>query len=356
MPGTAPKQSIVGLHYLRALATVLVVVNHSIDTASFPKYFGPGALTSFFRGGAGEIDFFFIMSGLIMVSSSTDKVTGRPKLTAREFLRRRAERVIPMLWFAVILFNIALFSAFGRVDVMGSLRAISFWPVGDVVPFVAWTIRYEVVFYLVFSLCFLWQPQLWPLMLLWCGASLARFLLGDGVSFDDGSFTGFLFSPYNIEFGFGILIGLAMRRWRGMVELPGQLAILIVLVLGLRAVVQIFDLRMGSLAMILSIAPLTVGITLIAAYTTPPRVSRLMMALGDASYSIFLLHPIFMSPILLLLAKVAPGLSSSYAALATAAISTALGYWGHIAVEKRLAKIPWSSLLSPAASRDPSPR
>ena len=345
MQSSGKRQSIVGLHYLRAIATVLVVVNHAVDTASFPKYFGEGAITAFFNGGAGEIDFFFIMSGLIMISSSTDIDTGRPRLGAVEFLKRRAQRIVPMLWFAVILFNIALFCAYGRVGWMSSLRTVTFWPVGDVVPFVAWTIRYEVMFYLVFSVCFLWQPRLWPLMLLWCSASLLRYAFGDGVAGDDGSFTSFLFSPYNIEFGIGILLGLAMRRWRGAVELPFQLPILIVLALALRAVVQYFDLKMGSILMILSIAPFCVAITLLAVYTTPRRVSALAMALGDASYSIFLLHPIFMSPTLFFLTKTVPGMSSTYAALISVIVSVALGYAGHRFVEKRLGKISWSGFV-----------
>lgn len=341
------KQSIVGLHYLRALATVLVVVNHSIDTASFPKYFGEGLLTSFFKGGAGEIDFFFIMSGLIMVSAATDYRTGQPRMSAGEFLKRRMERIVPMLWFAVILFNIVFFIGFGRIDLMASLRALTFWPVGPVAPFVAWTIRYEVVFYVVFALCFLWRPRIWPLILIWSLGSIVRYVFFDGVAHDDNSYLGFLLSPYNLEFGIGILIGLAMRRWRGTVELPFYLPIMILLVLIVRGVVRHYDMQMGSLFMILSIAPLCIGITLMAIYMTPRRISPMMMALGDASYSIFLLHPIFMSPILLALTKVAPAMSSTIAALISTIISVALGYAGHLLVEKRLAKVQWSAFLKP---------
>lgn len=342
MTTSGKKQSIVGLHYLRALATVLVVANHSIDTASFPKYFGEGLMTWFFKGGAGEIDFFFIMSGLIMVSSATDATTGRPRLSAGEFLKRRAERIVPMLWFAVILFNVALFVGFGRIDLMASLRTVTFWPVGDVVPFVAWTIRYEVVFYLVFAACFLWAPRLWPLMLLWSAASLLRYAFGDGVAHDDRTLVTFLLSPYNIEFGIGILLGLAMRRWRGSFELGFYLPIMIALILAIRGFVRYHDMAMGSLSMILAIAPFCVAVTLLAIYATPKRVSPLMMALGDASYSIFLLHPIFMSPILLALSKIVPDMSSTTAALISTVISIALGYAGHRLVEKRFAKVTWS--------------
>ncbi len=338
------RQNIVGLHYLRAIATLLVVVNHAVDTASFEKYFGPGLLTSFFHGGAGEIDFFFMMSGLIMVTSATDAVTGRPRLSAGEFLKRRAQRIVPMLWVAVILFNLAFFCAYGWIDIAASLRTLTFWPVGDVVPFVAWTIRYEVMFYLVFSLCFLGQHWLRPLFFLWCAGSLLRALAGDGVTVDDGTLVGFLFSPYNIEFGIGIALGLLMRRWNWSMHLPFQLAIMIAFAILLRMFVRYFDLHPGSLEMILSIAPFCIAMMLIAVHTTPRSVSRVTMLLGDASYSIFLLHPVFMSPVLIALTKVTPEISSAIAAAIATIIAVALSCVAHIWIERPLAALDWSKL------------
>lgn len=344
MQAPGKRQNIVGLHYLRAIATVLVVMNHAIDTASFDKYFGLGPLTAFFHGGAGEIDFFFMMSGLIMVTSATDATTGRPRLSAGEFLKRRAQRIVPLLWFAVILFNVAFFCAYGWIDVAASLRTLTFWPVGEVVPFVAWTIRYEVMFYLVFSLCFLWQPRLRPLFFLWCAGSLLRATVGDGVAFDDGTLVGFLFSPYNIEFGIGIALGLVMRRWNWSISLPFQLTIMIAFAILLRAYVRHFDLHPGSLAMILSIAPFCIAMMLIAVHTTPRSVSRLTMLLGDASYSIFLLHPVFISPVLVLLTKLTPDMPSTLAAGIGTVVAIALSCAAHVWIEKPLAVFDWSKL------------
>ncbi|MER8409625.1 acyltransferase family protein [Mesorhizobium sp. M1307] len=100
--------TISGLHYLRAIATVLVVITHNVSAASLDKYFGPGMLTTFFTSGGGEVDFFFMMSGFIMVVTATNSATGAPRYTPLEFLFRRAVRLLPMLYLAVAFFNVAL--------------------------------------------------------------------------------------------------------------------------------------------------------------------------------------------------------------------------------------------------------
>ena len=90
--------TISGLHYLRAIATVLVVLTHNVLAASQEKFFGPGVLTPFFKGGGGEVDFFFMMSGFIMVATATDSKTGAPRYSALEFMLRRVIRLLPLLY------------------------------------------------------------------------------------------------------------------------------------------------------------------------------------------------------------------------------------------------------------------
>ncbi|MER9849816.1 acyltransferase [Mesorhizobium sp. M0106] len=327
--------TISGLHYLRAIATVLVVVTHNVSAASLDKYFGPGTLTRFFTSGGGEVDFFFMMSGFIMVVTATNSATGAPRYTPLEFLFRRAVRLLPMLYLAVAFFNVALMVSGAQPDFWGSLRTLIIWPVGEVTPSVAWTIRYEVVFYAVFALCFLIRSQLWWFLLLWAALPLARYVL-TGPSGETDSLASFIMSPFNIEFGIGVLLALSIRKWKPSFTFSGQIFSMIVLSLAIRASVVHFGLEIRTLAMVVSISPLLLVTMLVAVGTTTTRESRLGLALGDASYSIFLFHQPCMPVTLLILAKTMPWLPSSVAALISSLVGIAVGYLAHIFVEKRI--------------------
>jgi exopolysaccharide production protein ExoZ len=329
---SAKQSNIAGLHYLRALATVLVVAAHAFPATAQSKYFGEGILTNFFRKPAGEIDLFFIMSGFIMVATATDR-SGKPRLSPLEFLRRRAARLIPMLWIAVIFFNVCLFSAYGKIELINSIRAVTFWPVGEVAPGVAWTIRYEVFFYCLFALCFLSQLKLLPLMALWAAAPLIMFAY-NGTAVDDMSLVSFICSPLNIDFAIGIILALCLRSHQKTMELPFQLAWIILICVGLRCFVIYFDLEIRSLLMVCGIAPICVVAMLIAVRTTPRRTSPFWMFLGDASYSIFLLHVPIISAVLVFLKKFAPGLPSTVATILTIVIAVFCACIAHVVAER----------------------
>jgi exopolysaccharide production protein ExoZ len=337
-PAISGKQSsIAGLHYLRALATILVVAAHAFPATALSKYFGEGLLTSFFSIPAGEIDLFFIMSGFIMVATATDQA-GAPRVSAVEFLKKRAARLIPMLWIAMIFYNFCIFAAFGRIELWNSLRTVTFWPVGEVAPGVAWTIRYEVFFYGLFSIFFLWKPQFKVAMCLWFASPLVLYLYS-GIAVDDGTFISFVCSPLNIDFAVGVFLALAVRSWKSKqtIELPYQLLWLVLICAGLRLFVIYFDLQVRSLGMVCSIAPICIVAMLVAVRTKPQTISPLWMFLGDSSYSIFLLHAPIVSATLVFLKKIAPWLPSTVATLATIVIAVSCSCIVHVVLERRIA-------------------
>jgi exopolysaccharide production protein ExoZ len=330
--------NIVGLHYLRAIATILVVVTHAISTASLPKYFGRGMLTDFFERGGGEVDLFFIMSGFIMVFTATNSITGSPRLSASEFLKRRAIRLGPMLWISVLFFDIAYYTAYHNIELWDSLRALFVWPVGTVVPGPAWTIRYEVAFYLMFSACFLWKPRLRPLCLIWFTAPILRYFIS-GVTEDAGTLTDFLFSPFNLEFGIGVSIALLLKGKSGVMPYRWQIITLIFSALLIRGVIKYLDLEIRTLPLVIWTLPLLFGTMFIAVLTRPTTESKVLKFIGDASYSIFLLHVIFVTPIILILSKAMPWMSCSLAAAFAVLLSVILSCLAHVFIEKRIASL-----------------
>lgn len=340
---TAPterRRTIVGLHYLRALATIMVVVVHAFSIAAHPEYFKVRAFDGFFSIPSGEIDFFFVMSGFIMVASTYDARTRTPRMSALEFLRRRFLRIFPLLWVAVVAYAALRFlGKNGTVEMGNYLRAMSAWPVGAVDPNVTWTIRHEVAFYLVFGVFFLALARYAGLALIWFGAPLALALATGAWTWTSEDLTTFLCSPYNLEFGLGVAIGLVHLHVASPIRtLRHQLPLLCAAVLALRVLVYLTGLNAlyGTLLYVLALAPFLVLIVMFAVKTDPIAESKPMVFLGDASYSIFLFHPHFITPLFMALARFAPGLPSWVAALIVIAAIIPLTCLVHVLVEKPL--------------------
>ena len=338
--------NIVGLHYIRAIATLFVVVVHSVADVSNERYFGPGIFSGFYYGGAGEIDLFFVMSGFLMFNVTHDGVTWLPRTTAREFLRKRFIRILPMFWFAVISYNVLLFARYGisGFSATGIIKTLSFWPTGSTLPFVAWTVRYEVFFYIIFCICFIYKPKLKFVAVLWFLSPIMRHLLDSGkesVYFfsEELDLSMFVFSPFNIDFGIGVGLALFYRFIGDRIQNVAafrdkhQLFIFICIFILMRILVKTLGLEVGTVPMVLLVAPFAVCMVLLALYTKPTEVSPSWMLLGDASYSIFLLHPFFILIMLFLMSRFTPWMPSSAAALLTLTVSVAGSCVAHFWVE-----------------------
>lgn len=335
-------RTIVGLHYVRALATIMVVVVHACLIVALPKYYGSEVLAGFFDPGAGEIDLFFLMSGVIMVIATHSATTLRPRSGVGDFLRRRAIRIVPMLWLAVLAFNLIYLVGRGEtVDPMESLRALVFWPVGSVVPFVAWTIRYEVLFYLIFALCFIARPKLMPLAVLWFVSPLLISLVAQPPKAEDGTFLHFFFSPFNMEFGAGVALGFAYLRRGAARPFRHQLLAIVVVLAAMRTAVwwagpsAVF----ASTPFVLALLPAGIVVVLLALKTDPIRAFRPLIFIGDASYSIFLFHPHVVSPVVQVLARVAPSLPPGLAAAVATLAAIGVGSLIHVLIEKPLVRV-----------------
>ncbi len=152
---------VVAIQFIRAIAALMVAAAHI--AFAFANHIGPGlglpAGWHAEREAQVAVMLFFIVSGYVMVASSSGRF-GTPG--ARwQFWRRRFVRIMPPYWLASLLLAVVLVIFFGRdLDaghVLRSLALIPDWPGnGDLRPlvflWVAWTLLYEMAFYLVFGL------------------------------------------------------------------------------------------------------------------------------------------------------------------------------------------------------------
>ena len=144
------------LQALRGLAA-LAVVYHNTNFAQFEL---TGANNRFLPGASlGElgVDLFFVLSGFLMVSTTSSQAGGLK--AAGRFIASRALRIYPLYWIMALIWAATLilapYAALGRqgADLVSSLLLIPAAATPQLTQ--AWSLVFEVFFYLVFGLMML---------------------------------------------------------------------------------------------------------------------------------------------------------------------------------------------------------
>src|ERR1700722_10284960 len=95
-----PNPTIHSLQALRAIAALLVVVDHALLKLTNDDLANPATHLAWTLGSTG-VYVFFVISGFIMVHVSWDNF-GQPGAT-EAFLRRRIIRIVPLYWLGTIV-------------------------------------------------------------------------------------------------------------------------------------------------------------------------------------------------------------------------------------------------------------
>ncbi len=280
---------LLSIQYLRALAAFSVAAFHAFQWARLD-----------FDIGAAGVDIFFVISGFIMWR--TTEGTGIRPL---EFLRRRAVRIAPLYWVVTLgLTAAALMFPLRFPDVQPTwshvLQSLAFIqhrnPEGLPFPVVSlgWTLNYEAVFYLIFAACLL-VPQSRRLLVLSC----ALLALGLGGFFYPPAYM-MLANPLILEFLAGVLLAKVMTTdFRpGSAAGWGMLAIAVAWYIGMALLRSEWDLwrpLFWGFPALLIVA----GLTAVEAEGGLPRLPPIL-AIGDASYSLYLTHPLVIGAVAVL--------------------------------------------------------
>ena len=136
----------------RGIASLVVVIFHA--NASAVKFGGPQlSWLGFCQHG---VDFFFVLSGFIIYTAHADQIGKRG--FARDYLLKRAIRLLPMLWIVVLCWALVRTLLHVPTDPITVIRSVTLIPsLEPTAPTVVWTLRHEVTFYMAFLLL-LWSP------------------------------------------------------------------------------------------------------------------------------------------------------------------------------------------------------
>jgi exopolysaccharide production protein ExoZ len=281
------RDQLITVQILRAVAALMVVVFHVAQ--SWAEDLGL-ASANVFSMGADGVDIFFVISGFIMCYT-----TGEPaQRSATEFAAKRVARILPLYWGLTIgVFLLAMIApgllASTSANPEHLLKSLLFIPYaredGQLFPilFLGWTLNYEMFFYAVFTFALLAGRWAHPLII---GGMALLAMLGLVLS-PDGVFARFYTNDILLDFVWGCLLFLAWRRWPDVFRHLWPLAVLGFLLLVAQNFREV-DLPRG-IKKGLPAAMIVAGALGLSLRQSAFRDGWVKM--GDASYSIYLVHP-----------------------------------------------------------------
>lgn len=329
---TPPKKAFAlsSLQAGRALAALAVLSFH-LSLMMGDAGFAEVGRSITWRGDLG-VDFFFVLSGFIILHAHQDDL-GRPERLGR-YLYRRFVRLYPIYWLftAVVLVGLMTFARHnhppsGAAEWFTAITLVRLSPAPTPIH-PAWTLIHEIAFYAVFACAVANRIAGLALFALWMALCVAVFhYTGE---FDRTPWMTYT-SAINLNFGIGMAAQWLHRQGR----LSG-----LTLIAGIAGFVATFSNEaLGGHP-----APLFYAISfglIISGLATLEQAGRLkarglLLALGDASYVLYISHE-FVATILLRIFRLLHGHVPDVAVYALVLTLTAgIGLLAHRIVEKPL--------------------
>jgi exopolysaccharide production protein ExoZ len=195
-------RALASIQHLRAVAALTVVTYHALQWR-----------TGGFDVGRAGVDVFFVISGLVMWTSTAER-----DVTPPGFLWRRLIRVAPLYWIATLATAGAAWTWPEFLpQILPGWRhlalSLAFIPHFDPrgLPFptlpVGWTLDYEAIFYLAFAGA-LFAPKAWRARLI---TGVLATLVAAGFLLDDPLYI-LGANPMLLQFAAGLWLGVAIER------------------------------------------------------------------------------------------------------------------------------------------------
>ena len=302
-PATSASRKLFSVQYLRAVAALMVAYLHMLEQAPehYTSVLFPETVLAYGRLKSG-VDIFFVISGFIMLMTSR-------KMSPMQFAARRIIRIVPLYWLITLSFAAMVWirpAFFPRTvqNLEYLVKSLLFIPFvnsgynGYTVPLLApgWTLNFEMFFYAIFAIILFAKPRYRLLLngLVFAGLLATR----EFTISSNNTVIVFYTSPQIFEFWCGMLIGEAYLK--GIPPIRPSLCFAAVaigflaLLLNWQAISPIAGPWSEATLAYLIPASLVVLATVAYETTRSDKPKRLLTLLGDASYSIYLSHPLLL--------------------------------------------------------------
>jgi len=295
---TAMSERLLSLESARGVAALLVVLFHATEIMSSAKYYSYEAFDGFFRFGYAGVDFFFVLSGFIILYVHFDDIGNVNSVS--NFLRKRLIRIYPIYWVVTlivvcVIFMMPLFTS--EIDTIHIIKSIFLIP-QDRLPIVGvgWTLIYEVFFYLLFSILIICPTLGWTIIVTVVLAIISSGLMGMHLDDENWSFSlSFLLNLHHLEFFLGMLIGFFIRSgWK--MKYSWTVFYIAVASLLLTGIINTGNTNSDLFTLIYAIISGVIILCLASSELTGRiYIPDWMTFLGAASYSTYLVHYLALS-------------------------------------------------------------
>ena len=276
-----------GIEAGRGIAAILVITMHA--RGHLLKAFGPSPLSKFFAFGHVGVDFFFVLSGFIILYIHAADV-GRPAALGHYF-QRRFTRIFPFYWVVLTLSLLLVAVKHPLPPSTNLISSMLLLPLSvDLSVPVAWSLQHEVVFYVLFAMLIVNRDL--GLMLLggWFALIVCDLLAIGGAPFSGALIN--MHSAFDCEFFLGMLAAGLLRRVH--VPYPRMLLLLgATAFFGLGAAEDLHVVQALASATHLGYGIASMFIVLGAVEAERQnklRAPRLLTTVGNASYALYLTH------------------------------------------------------------------
>lgn len=340
-----------GIQLLRAIAVLLVVHCHILDREAG---LGGSLQQSFFylqNFGAAGVDIFFVISGFIIT------VVANPYAQRRQggpFFVKRFLRVVPLYWLVSVLAAILFYRRNGSmVETEAIAKTFLFYPlignsprIGPVV-FQGWTLSFELLFYAVTALTIRFGSKRYmpALMLFFLCCVLLNYALGNLhpplVFLGNGIMLEFLLG---VCCGWLFLSGASFSVFQSNATIAAGIAgLMATLFLGYGGISESGNAIFGTLSLQRSAlwgipaAFLVAGVAM-KEKRRPLRVSLFWIGIGNASFSIYLVHVLIIRSLYVRWIKwgIQGKLQPDLQVFVIMGLVIALGYLFYLLIEKPL--------------------
>ena len=289
------------IQVFRGFAAMLVVLCHM--SGSTLTYFGTSFLSDIFFEGYIGVDFFFVLSGFVITYVHFKDIEGGSNRII--FLKKRFIRIYPIYWIIASAYLFLLILSRGKTNHLSHVMNFhsmdewifiisSFFLIPAKYEFflpVAWSLSYELIFYIVFFVfILLGLKKAKYIFIMWCFLILAKICLSYWYTFPDIM----ILNERIIEFLSGCFVAYLILKTFYL----NNKVWLLLFCLGIYFLFLIYPTMLKTSLGILILSFLMGLIVYKIVYidiVQEFRYSKLFLLLGEASYSIYLSHLIFLS-------------------------------------------------------------